>query len=188
MAEPQDSDARRLKIKKYSNRRYYDTTRSRHVTLGQMHELICDGYELTVTDATTGDDITQQVLTQIMLARDPLKLGIFPTDFLHQVIRTQQQLLGTVIEQFFRQTLEAHKASQERWASFLRNTLGLGSGLPANPMEWTRSFMGAFDGGTRSSDAQPDSADPRDKQIDELQRRIKELTRRVEQTETNSEK
>lgn len=187
MAEPQDSDARRRKIKKYSNRRYYDTTRSRHVTLGQMHDLICEGYELTITDSTTGDDITHQVLTQIMLERDPLKLTIFPTDFLHQVIRTQQQFLGTVIEQFFRQTLEAHKASQERWASFLRNTLGLGSGLPANPMEWTRSLMGAFGGATRSSDAQPDSADPRDEQIDELQRQIEELTRRVEQAERDGE-
>jgi polyhydroxyalkanoate synthesis repressor PhaR len=176
-----------LAIKKYPNRRYYDTSRSRHVTLGELHDLICDDYELTITDSKTGDDITRQVLTQIILERDPLKLAIFPTNILHQVIRTQKQFLGSVVEQFFQQALQTHKTSQERWAGFLRNTLGMGATTPTSPLEWTRPFMDAFGAPAPAPDNRREESDPRDRQIDELMSRIEDLSRRVEQAEGRAE-
>lgn len=154
-------DDRRLKIKKYPNRRFYDATGSRHLTLGELHDLICEGYELTIVDSQSGDDITNVVLTQIILEREPPKLDIFPPNILHQVIRTKHKLLGSVVEQYFRQVLAAQRASQERWTAFLKNTLGFApptaadaaewakrsadptewARLAANPAEWARFFM-----------------------------------------------
>lgn len=136
-----DPSAKRLRIKKYSNRRFYDTTQSRHLTIVDMHDLIRQGYELTIHDSSSGEEITNQVLTQIILDRDPPKLEILPANILHELIRSQQQLVGNVVEQYFRQVLETQRASQQRWAAFLENTLGLKS-LPGGNMDWTSLFFG----------------------------------------------
>ncbi|TWT42316.1 PHB/PHA accumulation regulator DNA-binding domain protein [Phycisphaerae bacterium RAS1] len=201
--------AAKLHIKKYSNRRFYDTTRSSHVTLTELHDLITKGAELVITDSSTGDDITNQVLTQIILERDADKLGIFPSSVLHQMIRTQQQMLGSVVEDFFRQTLAAQRASQERWMQFLQNTLGAIPSSPAGPMmDWTRQWMQAFTPGAgwAGSAAAPSASPPagsasaspraqatdgrraegvvaaeRQAEIDELRKTIAGLAEKIEQ-------
>lgn len=171
----------RLVIKKYSNRRFYDTTRSRHVTLGEMYDLICEGYDVEITDSKTREDITNVVLTQIILERDPPKLDIFPAETLHQLIRTQQQFVGSVVEKFFARVLETHKSSHEQWSRFLQNTLGVAPMNPANPAEWTRSFMEAIFPVPRSQpEARRPVDDERDREIEELNNRVAELSRLVE--------
>jgi polyhydroxyalkanoate synthesis repressor PhaR len=181
MAQPTE-----LKIRKYSNRRFYDTTRSRHVTLPEMHELILAGRELNVTDNRTGEDITHQVLTQILLERDAPKLCMFPANILHQMIRTQQQFLGSVVEQFFQQALATHRASQERWTQFLQNVLG-GPAPAANPLDWTRAWLQTFTPGAATGNAPvPPPATTRDDEststadVQELRRQIDTLSQRVE--------
>lgn len=129
--------AGRLDIRKYPNRRFYDATRSRHVTLADLHDLICAGHELVITDSATGEDITRTVLTQIILERDPLKLSLFPPAMLHQLIRTQQQFLGGVLEQFFMQFLQTQRASQERWSRLLADMFG-SPFAAGTPMDWAR--------------------------------------------------
>ena len=99
-ASPQSDN--RLQIKKYPNRRFYDSTRGRNLSLADLHDLIMAGYELAILDSTTNEDITNQILTQLILERHAPKLAIFPAAILHQIIRTQEQFLGSVLEQFFR--------------------------------------------------------------------------------------
>src|SRR6266852_910970 len=62
MAERTGSAAKRLEIKKYPNRRYYDATHSRHLTLDEIRALVQQGYDIRVIDARTSADITAQVL------------------------------------------------------------------------------------------------------------------------------
>ena len=84
MNQPQDRSAARngvFEIKKYPNRRFYDVTRSRHVTLNDLYELVQVGERILVTDSKTGADITNIVLTQIILEHDPPKLDLFPAAF-----------------------------------------------------------------------------------------------------------
>lgn len=175
-----------LKIKKYANRRFYDTSRSCHVTLRAMHDLICAGHELCITDGTTGRDITNMVLTQIILERDPPKLDIFPANVLHQVIRTQREYLGSVVEQFLTQAFDAQKASQQQWQRFVRNTLGVDlTKLVPDPMQWTRSLMDSFatpkaeprTGGRGA--ARTEVRGSADGEIESLRRQLEELNRQV---------
>jgi len=176
-----DQVPRRLVIKKYPNRRFYDSTRSRHMTLRDMHDLICEGYDLEITDSKSGEDITNVVLTQIILERDPPKLAIFPAETLHQLIRTQQQYVGSVVEQFFARVLETHKSSHEQWSRFLQNTLGIAPMDPANPVEWTRSFMEAiFPAPPQQPESPRPANDQRNREIEELNNRVAELSRLVE--------
>lgn len=176
----QSVETRRLSIKKYANRRFYDTTRSQHVTLNDLHNLILDGYELQITDSKTGEDITHSVLAQIILERDPLKLTLLPSNILHQMIRTQQELLGGVLEQLVRHTVEAQRVSQERWSQFIQNTFGRLPLSPTAPLDWSRSFMEAFlkpVGGASAPRA--GSAGIPAEDADELRRQVAELTQRL---------
>ncbi|MGE0482408.1 MAG: polyhydroxyalkanoate synthesis regulator DNA-binding domain-containing protein [Phycisphaerae bacterium] len=192
-----DPASRAVSVKKYPNRRFYDATHSRHLTLSEMHDLICAGHDLQITDSQSGADITNVVLTQIILERDADKLAAFmPANILHEIIRTQHQYLGAVVDRFFRQVLDAHRASQDRWAQFLQNTLGVNPLAPppgaAAPLDWTRFWMGAWMPAPASSaaparPAPPPAPDDRARettaadQLAELQRQIAELTKRVEQ-------
>lgn len=178
-----------LLIKKYSNRRFYNATHRKHVTLGEMHELIQNGQELRITDSKTGEDITNVVLTQIILDRDAPKLEIFPANVLHEMIRTQREFLGSVVERFFAQVLETHKNSQEQWMGFLRNTLGTGfPGATTNPMDWARNFMAPFmppsDGRNTNDRDQHESGDK--DEIDALRKQVAELSSQIDRMANGS--
>ena len=67
MAQKGQHHRERLNIRKYPNRRYYDTTRSRAITLEEIHQFIRDGHEVQITDSKTDEDITAQILAQIIL-------------------------------------------------------------------------------------------------------------------------
>ncbi len=173
--------AEKLKIKKYSNRRFYDTTRSCHVTMAQMYDLIREGWELEIHDAKSGEDITNVVLTQILLERDAPKLDMFPPTVLHQMIRTQQELLGNVLEQFFAQVLATQQASQAQWNRFLQNTFGRAAQMASNPLDWTRSMMTAFNpGGGSIPNGQEPPRPSSDSEVEALREQVSTLTRLVE--------
>jgi polyhydroxyalkanoate synthesis repressor PhaR len=74
-------------IKRYANRKLYDPQQSQYVTLEELEEMIRAGREITVTDATTGEDLTAMVLAQIILEKARSRRSSLPTAFLHQLIQ-----------------------------------------------------------------------------------------------------
>ena len=74
-------------IKRYSNRKLYDTQESRYVTLEEIEEMIRGGKEIQVVDAGSGDDLTSVTLTQIILESERNHRGTLPSAFLHQLIK-----------------------------------------------------------------------------------------------------
>ena len=73
-------------IKKYANRRLYDTSTSSYVTLDHLSELVREGRDFEVRDAKTGEDLTRQVLTQIIFEQETKGEGALPLNFLRQLI------------------------------------------------------------------------------------------------------
>src|SRR3990167_11235518 len=73
-------------IKKYANRRLYDTSTSSYVTLDHLSDLVREGRDFEVRDAKTGDDLTRQVLTQIIFEQETKGQGAVPLNFLRQLI------------------------------------------------------------------------------------------------------
>src|SRR6266568_6404790 len=98
MAVPPEANGKRLETKKYPNRRYYDATHSRHLTLDEIRSLIQQGYDIRVLDARTSADITAQVLTQLILELDTTKLDSLPIPLLLRLIRMNDQLIKDFIE------------------------------------------------------------------------------------------
>jgi polyhydroxyalkanoate synthesis repressor PhaR len=74
-------------IKRYSNRKLYDTQESRYVTLEEIEEMIRAGKEISVVDAATGEDLTSVTLTQIILENERAHRSALPAAFLHQLIK-----------------------------------------------------------------------------------------------------
>jgi polyhydroxyalkanoate synthesis repressor PhaR len=189
-------DPTELQIRKYPNRRFYDATRSRHVTMADLYDLVAAGRRLHVIDSATGADITNVVLMQMILERDADKLAVFPPEILHQVIRTRQQFLGAVFEDFFRQTAQAQRAAQDQWTRFVQGMQGAMTNA-GNPAEWTRAMAEALGGAgvrgaadSRAPDspasthapAAPDEQTPRaGDDVAELRAQVAELSRRLEQ-------
>ena len=134
---------KRLEIKKYANRRYYDTTHSRHLTLDEIRTLVHQGYDLTVLDAKTSADITAQVLTHIILELDTSKLDSLPVPLLVRIIRMNDQLVKDFIEKYFNQALQSFLNYQQHFEEQLRRAQGLPETFPS-VSAWTKAMLQPF--------------------------------------------
>jgi len=93
-------------LKKYANRRLYDTTKSAYVTLHQVAEYIRNGREVNIIDAKTEEDVTAFILTQIVLEEAKNKNALLPAPLLHIIIRYGDNLLGEFFEKYFHQIFQ----------------------------------------------------------------------------------
>lgn len=98
-------------IKKYSNRRLYDTDESRYITLEELTERIKRGTDVRVVDAKTGDDLTQATLVQIVLETQAAKL--MPVALLSRMIRMQDDALGEFFSRYVTAALEIYLAAKQ---------------------------------------------------------------------------
>jgi polyhydroxyalkanoate synthesis repressor PhaR len=87
------------RIKRYSNRKLYDTEASEYVSLGDIAELVRGGETVKVVDNATGDDLTAQTLTQIILEEGKDGQHVIPSDLLHQLLRRSGEMFDTGIDQ-----------------------------------------------------------------------------------------
>ena len=152
-----ESNLKRLELKKYSNRRYYDATHSRHVTLEEIRSLVQQGYDIIVTDAKTGDDITAQVLTQIILELETTKLNSFPVPLLVRLIRMNDQLVKDFIEKYFNQALQSFLDYQRQIEEQIRRAQGLAPSFPTITA-WTEAMFKPFLPGAERTGAKQEPA------------------------------
>jgi polyhydroxyalkanoate synthesis repressor PhaR len=111
------SESTRL-IKKYPNRRLYDTKTSVYITLADVKKLVVDGEEFQVVDAKTGEDLTRSILLQIILEEEAAGAPMFSSDVLTQFIRSygnaMQGMLGTYLERNMQLFAEIQKSLREQ--------------------------------------------------------------------------
>jgi len=101
-------------IKKYANRRLYDTGRSSYVTLDDLCEMVKDGIDFVVYDAKSGNDITRSVLTQIIVDQESNGESLLPTGFLKNLISFYGDNFQSVVPNYLEQTLDAFVKNQEQ--------------------------------------------------------------------------
>ena len=102
-----------ITIKKYSNRRLYDTSRSQYITLDELATLIRDGEDVQVQDAKSGEDLTQAVLAQIIIeSRGAAKL--LPTSMLTQLIRMEEDALAEFFSYYMSWSLSFYLKAKAR--------------------------------------------------------------------------
>lgn len=113
MARPRKKKDDMIIVKKYANRRLYDTGRSSYVTLDDLCDMIKEGQEFVVQDAKSGEDLTQQVLTQIIVEQESRGQSMLPPNFLRTLIRFYGDGMQGVVPNYLEQALDNFVQHQE---------------------------------------------------------------------------
>lgn len=131
------AEANRL-IKKYPNRRLYDTQTSSYITLGDVKQLVLENEMFHVVDAKSGDDLTRSILLQIILEEETAGSPIFTSNMLSQIIRFYGNAMQSIMGTFLEQNLQAFMDIQGK---FQDQGKGMVDGKQfANPELWSQ-FM-----------------------------------------------
>jgi len=108
--------AEKVTIKKYANRRLYDTESSSYITLDRLAAMIREGRDFEVVDAKTGEDITLQVLTQIIVDEESRGSTLLPVNFLRQIIGLYGGQMQSAVPQYLDAAMEAFQKNQQAMA------------------------------------------------------------------------
>jgi polyhydroxyalkanoate synthesis repressor PhaR len=101
-------------IKKYPNRRLYDTANSGYITLADVKQMVLENIEFQVIDAKSGDDLTRSILLQIILDEEGGGVPMFSSDMLSQMIRFYGSAQQTIMGQYMEQNVKAFLAIQKK--------------------------------------------------------------------------
>jgi polyhydroxyalkanoate synthesis repressor PhaR len=172
-------------IKRYSNRKLYDTQESRYVTLEEIEEMIRGGREISVVDATSGEDLTSVTLTQIILENERNRRANLPSAFLHQLIK-HGEAWQDFVQRTMRSSLEGFVSSQRDMERVFREWSARAGWGPA-----TGTSAGAADA-RREGEARRESNDVKrdggDAEADKLREEVSALRDRLRSLEERLQK
>lgn len=180
-------------IKKYANRRLYNTQTSKYITLDFLAELTRKEQDFKVVDARTGEDITHNVLTQIIMEEEANGQNLLPVNFLKQIIAMYGNSMQGMVPDFLDSSMANFRASQEQMKAMLEGS------MQANPltaplaemakrnMDLMKSFAPGFPMGQTQSEPEPEPDEPEAEEVDvetlkqqmaALQAQIEKLSRK----------
>jgi polyhydroxyalkanoate synthesis repressor PhaR len=161
-------------IKRYSNRKLYDTQESRYVTLEEIEEMIRGGKEISVVDASTGDDLTSVTLAQIILENERNHRAALPSAFLHQLVK-HGEAWQDFVQRSMRSSLEGIVSSQRDMDRVFR--------------EWaSRAGWGATPPGGGAKTPEPGRRESAEPDADRLREEVATLRERLRALEDRLEK
>ena len=124
MARDTDQENRPVIIKKYANRRLYNTDTSTYVTLEDLAEMVRSERDFVVYDAKTGEDLTHSVLTQIIVEQESRGTNLLPIGFLRQLIRFYGDSMQRLVPSYLEFSLDSLTRQQEQYRRRFAHTFG----------------------------------------------------------------
>jgi polyhydroxyalkanoate synthesis repressor PhaR len=184
-------------IKKYANRRLYNTGTSTYVTLEDLAAMVKQGDDFVVYDAKTGDDITRSVLAQIIFEQEG-KAGqsMLPITFLRQLIRFYGDSMQMLVPRYLEFSLDSLTREQEKFRATMGQAFGMGSfsGVMEDQvrrnMELFEQAFSMFTPFGRREDSAKETAKPErsPEELDDLRRQLGEMQRRLDRLSDKGEK
>ena len=182
-----------ITIKKYANRRLYNTATSSYVTLDHLCQMVQEGIEFMVYDAKTGEDITRSVLTQIIVEEENKGQNLLPIKFLRQLISYYGNSMQWMVPGYLDQMMEAFTMNQDRMRQSMQETFG-GMFPFTNLEEMGKQNLAAFEQAMRmfspfnmeTADKQPsgetegEPEDKGDKSLEQLKSQVDMLQKQLE--------
>ena len=174
-------------IKKYANRRLYNTQTSSYVTLDHLAGMVKDGVEFEVQDARTGDDITRSVLTQIIFEEEAKGQNLLPIKFLRQLIRFYGDSLQAFVPGYLDMSMDSFTKNQGAMRDRIAEAMGGGNNMVENltrqnlaiferAMQMFTPFGGVVAG--RKTEEQPEEK-PASSDVDALKREMEAMRRQI---------
>ncbi len=180
-------------IKKYANRRLYNTQTSSYVTLDHLAAMVKEGTEFEVQDARTGEDITRSVLTQIIFEEEAKGQSLLPIKFLRQLIRFYGDSLQTFVPGYLDMSMESFTKNQGAMRDRIAEALGGGNQMVENmtrqnlqlfenAMAMFTPFSGAKAEGAKKPAAAPapaaDEVADLKEEMEQMRKQLAELSQR----------
>ena len=200
MTETTAKAAEPVTIKKYANRRLYNTGTSTYVTLEDLAAMVKKGEDFVVYDAKTGEEITRSVLTQIIFEQENKEgQNLLPIAFLRQLIRFYGDSMQMLVPRYLEVSIELLTREQEKFRNQMAQAFGVGgfTSLEEQVRRNMEMFERAFSmfapfarretaGG--EAPAEPEKSPPKGGDIDDLKRQLDEMKRKVDRlTEPGAE-
>jgi len=178
-----DQGSEAVVIKKYANRRLYNTKSSSYITLDHLAKMTREGIDYKVLDAKTGDDITHQILTQIIMEEEANGEQMLPVSFLRQLISMYGNSMQSLIPLYLEASMDNFRANQTKLHKAFGDTLGNNplAKLAEQNMAMFKAAAAAFMPGAEVSEpgpVKPGSSDDLDnlrKQMLEMQKKLDAL-------------
>jgi polyhydroxyalkanoate synthesis repressor PhaR len=135
-------------IKKYANRRLYNTETSSYITLDLLSQMTREGREFVVVDAKTGEDITHNVLTQIIMEEEQRGKNMLPVNFLRQLIAMYGDSMQSMVPQYLEASMEAFRKNQMQFQEAMKGAFGGGplAEIAKRNMQMFEAAASAFGG------------------------------------------
>jgi polyhydroxyalkanoate synthesis repressor PhaR len=181
VAEKTDREAEPVVIKKYANRRLYNTAKSSYVTLDHLSQMVKDGQDFVVNDAKTGLDITRAVLAQIIFEEEAKGQTMLPANFLRQLIRLYGDTLQGFVPGYLEASMETFAHNQERMREQVRQAfeanpaLANFEALARTNMEWFENAMRMFAPFASGIGKSPGNQVRKDVELEELKQQLAEM-------------
>ncbi len=180
-----------ITIKKYANRRLYNTGTSTYVTLEDLAIMVKSGEDFVVYDAKTNEDITRSVLTQIIFEQENKEGGqnLLPVNFLRQLIRFYGDSMQMLVPRYLEVSIDSLTKEQEKFRDQISQAFGMGGlsgfgGMEDHVRRNMELFKQAFTMFTpfaaKNQNAEPDKTPKPAGDIDELKRQMEEMQRRLD--------
>lgn len=176
-----------ITIKKYANRRLYDTSSSKYITLDHIANLIRKDIEFVVIDAKSGGDITHNVLTQIIMDEESSGQGLLPTNFLKEIISFYGGSMQNMIPDYLDNSMRAFRENQRQMDDALESAVAQGpfGEIARKNLQMMKAARDAFvpakpGSGASPADRNRSEADPNRGEMDELKRQVAELQAKLD--------
>ncbi|TVQ54158.1 MAG: polyhydroxyalkanoate synthesis repressor PhaR [Rhodobacteraceae bacterium] len=180
-----------ITIKKYANRRLYNTAKSSYVTLDHLAAMVRDGDDFVVYDAKSGEDITRSVLAQIIFEEENKGANLLPATFLRQLIRLYGDTLSGFVPGYLEASMETFARNQEKMREQVRAAFGANPALATfetmarTNMEWFQNAMRMFNPyaaqGARDEETPPaPQAAAADEDLDAMKKRLAEMQKQLD--------
>ncbi|MEC3911242.1 polyhydroxyalkanoate synthesis repressor PhaR [Sphingobium sp. CR2-8] len=136
-------------IKKYANRRLYNTETSSYITLDLLSQMTREGREFVVVDAKTGEDITHNVLTQIIMEEEQRGKNMLPVNFLRQLIAMYGDSMQSMVPQYLELSMDAFRKNQQQFQEAMKGAFGGGplADIAKRNLEMFEAAASAFGNG-----------------------------------------
>lgn len=168
-------------IKKYANRRLYNTRSSSYITLDHLAKMTREGIDYKVLDAKSGNDITHQILTQIILDEEANGEQMLPVNFLRDLIRMYGNSMQSLVPHYLEASMENFRANQTKLAKAFEDSLGNNplAKLAERNMAMFKAAASAFlPGAEPSAPGEPEAR--QDSDIDALRKQMEAMQKRLD--------
>ncbi len=182
MADKASKDDGTVIIKKYANRRLYNTRSSSYITLEHLAQMTREGVDYKVLDAKSGNDITHTILTQIIMEEESNGEQMLPVNFLRELIGMYGNSMQSLIPHYLEASMENFRANQTKLAKAFENSLGNNplAKLAEQNMAMFRAASAAFMPGAEKTESPAAKPAEGDKDLAALRDQMAEMQKRLD--------